>query len=223
MSVLLLYIPFKRSFFRGILGRKTCRAFCATVLLTLAACQSAAPPAGENPSWIQLRNELQGLDNWQLQGRVNVRYYDESQTPRIQWQQNQGQYHIRLWGTFNAGNTEIEGQPGLVTLEQDGEVLTASSPEDLILQQLGYELPVSHLEYWIRGIPAPVSEAQLGFNELNQLASLEQDGWSVIYSDMRQYEQLSLPRRVDVSRDAGDVRLRFVGLDWTLAEQASTN
>ena len=56
-----------------------------------------------------------------------------------------------------------------------------------------------------------------------QTIALEQDGWSVIYSDMRQYEQLSLPRRVDVSREAGDVRLRFVGLDWTLADQASTN
>ena len=223
MRILLLYISSGMSPFRGLLGRKTCTTFWAVALLTLTACQSVAPPAGENPSWVQLRNELQGLDNWQLRGRVNVRYYDESHTPRIQWQQSQEQYHIRLWGTFNAGHTEIEGQPGRVSIEQDGEVLTATSPEDLILQQLGYELPVSHLEFWIRGIPAPVSDAQLGFNELNQLTSLEQDGWSVIYSDMRQYQQLSLPRRVEVSRDAGDVRLRFVGLDWTLAEQASTN
>lgn len=223
MSVLLLYIRLSVSSFRERLRRSAAMVTACALLLTLAACQSTAPPAGENSSWIQLRNALQGLDNWQLRGRVNVRYYDESHTPRIQWQQSQEQYHIRLWGTFNAGNTEIEGQPGLVTLEQDGEVLTASSPEDLILQQLGYELPVSHLEYWIRGIPAPVSEAQLNFNDLNQLTTLQQDGWSVIYSDMRQYERLSLPRRVDVSREAGDVRLRFVGLDWTLAEQASSN
>jgi len=223
MSVLLLYIRASASFFREILRRGASMASACALLLILAACQSVAPPAGENPSWLELRNQLQGLESWQLRGRVNVRYYDESHTPRIQWQQNQEQYHIRLWGTFNAGNTEIDGQPGLVTLEQDGEVLMASSPEDLILQQLGYELPVSHLEYWIRGIPAPISEAQLDFNELNQLITLEQDGWSVIYSDMRQYEQLSLPRRVDVSREAGDVRLRFVGLDWTLADQASTN
>lgn len=182
----------------------------------LSACNSIAPPAGENPDWSRLQRQLQALDNWQLRGRVNVRYHNEAHTPRIQWQQQPEQYHIRLWGTFNAGNTEIDGRPGLVTLEQDGEVLTASSPEDLILEQLGYELPVSYLEFWIRGLPAPASDADLIFDEFNQLATLYQDGWEVRYSDMRQYDSLSLPRRVDVSRPRDDVRLRFVGLDWTL-------
>ncbi len=208
MVVLLPYIPtaaYRR--FRGLL---------LLALTCLSACQSIAPPAGENPNWQQLRNQLQALESWQLSGRVNVRYYDESHTPRIQWQQQAQRYHIRLWGTFNAGNTEIDGRPGLVTLEQDGEVLTANSPEELILEQLGYELPVSHLEYWIKGIPAPTGTAQLEFDELNQLTQLQQDGWSVLYSDMRQYAHLSLPRRVDVSRQEGDVRLRFVGLNWNL-------
>lgn len=197
--------------------RNTRSLLLLSALIGLTACRTVAPPAGENPSWVQLRNELQHLETWQLSGRVNVRYYDESHTPRIQWQQNGEQYHIRLWGTFNAGNTEIDGRPGLVTLEQDGEVLTADTPENLILEQLGYELPVSHLEYWIKGIPAPDSTAQLDFDELNQLTALQQDGWTVLYSDMRQYAQLSLPRRVDVSRQEGDVRLRFVGLNWNVA------
>jgi len=223
MRVLLLYIHKIKSSVQQQMNRAKSfwrEAHKLSGLLTLgilmSACQSSAPPALENPDWVQLRTQLQSLDDWALRGRVNVRYYDESHTPRIQWQQSGEQYHIRLWGTFNAGNTEIDGGPGLVTLEQDGEVLTASSPEDLILQQLGYELPVSHLEHWIKGVPSPVSDAQLNFNELNQLSSLNQDGWSVIYTDMRQYQQLALPRRVDVSRQEGDVRLRFIGLDWTL-------
>lgn len=182
----------------------------------LAACGSVAPPATENENWNQQRRQLQGLESWQLRGRVNVRYHNEVHTPRIQWQQMDERYHIRLWGTFNAGNTEIEGRPGLVTLEQDGEVLTAESPEDLILQQLGYELPVSFLEYWIKGLPAPEGDADLQFNELNQLLAINQQGWTVQYSDMRQYGELILPRRVEVFRLADDVSLRFVGLNWTL-------
>lgn len=223
MSVLLLFITHFRNKDLRRLYATASKAAGLAICLLLAGCQSMAPPAGENPSWVRQRAQLLNLQEWQLRGRVNVRYYDESHTPRIQWQQNQEQYHIRLWGTFNAGNTEIEGRPGRVTLEQDGEVLSAESPEDLILDQLGYELPVSHLEYWIKGVPAPAGEAQLAFNELNQLTSLQQDGWSVSYSDMRQYQQLSLPRRVDVSREAGDVRLRFVGLDWTVAPPSGLN
>jgi len=190
------------------------------LLLVLAACRTIAPPAEENANWTAQRDRLLALEQWQLRGRVNVRYEGETHTPRIDWQQQYEEFRIRLWGTFNAGNTLISGRPGLVTLEQDNEVLTAPTPEDLILQQLGYELPVSYLEYWIRGVPAPASRAELDFNVDNHLTRLRQDGWTVTYPDPRQYGELILPRRVDVTRPRGDVRLRFIGLDWTLEQAA---
>ncbi len=192
------------------------RGMAALCLLLLAACQSVAPPAEENPNWAVLRTQLQAMDDWQLRGRVNVRYDNESHTPRIIWQQQQERYQIRLWGTFNAGNTQISGEPGAVTMESDGEIYTASSPEDLILQHLGYELPVSYLEYWVRGLPAPGSRANTTFDADNHLTQLAQDGWTINYSDPRQYGELSLPRRIEVTRPRNDVRLLFVGLNWTL-------
>ncbi len=200
----------------NLISSRLLRFSVAILGLLLASCSVIAPPAVENSEWSALSRDLQDLQSWQLRGRVNVRYDNESHTPRIIWRQENLNYNIRLWGTFNAGNTTIEGRPGFVTLEQEDTVLTANSPEDLILQQLGYELPVSYLEYWIRGLPAPNSQADLAFNELNQLSQLNQDGWTVEYPDPRQYGDISLPRRVDVSRPLDDVRLRFVGLNWTL-------
>lgn len=199
-------------------SRNAGRVSMCLLLISLAACRATAPPAQENASWAAQRERLQALDNWQLRGRVNVLYDGESHTPRIDWQQQGEQFRIRLWGTFNAGNTLITGSPGRVTLEQDNETVTAPTPEDLILEQLGYELPVSHLEYWIRGLPAPAPRAELEFTADNHLSSLRQDGWTVTYPDPRQYGALILPRRVDVTRPRNDVRLRFVGLDWTLAQ-----
>lgn len=187
------------------------------LLLTLAACTSA-PPALENSNWVAQRSLLQQLDSWEFRGRVDVRYHNDSHTPRIQWQQQDEDYTIRLWGTFNAGNTLIVGRPGFVTMENAGEVLTASSPEDLILQQLGYELPVSYLEYWIKGLPAPGEQADLEFNELNQLTLIRQADWTVSYTSPRQYGDFTLPARMDVTRPADDIRLRFIGLNWTLPD-----
>ena len=100
-------------------------------------------------------------------------------------------------------------------MENDGQTLSANSPEDLILEQLGYELPVSQLNYWIKGLPAPDSEAQLLFNELNQLTTIQQADWTINLSDMRQYGALNLPRRVELTRPRNDIRLRFIGLNWT--------
>jgi hypothetical protein len=41
----------------------------------------------------------------------------------------------------------------------------------------------------------------------------------VIYTDPRDYDGIALPRRVEVTRPRDDVRLRFVGLNWTLAPE----
>lgn len=185
------------------------------IAAALAACTSA-PPALDPGDWTRLSGDLQALNDWQLRGRVNVRYENESHTPRILWRQQNRDYDIRLWGSFNAGNTLITGGPEGVSLESGGEILRADTPEDLILEQLGYELPVSDLEYWIRGLPAPRGEADLRFNELDQLAEIRQDGWSVNYTDPRQYGELSLPGAINMIRAADDVRLRFVGLRWTI-------
>ena len=193
-------------------------AAAAALAALLAACASA-PPAVETGDWPRQRESLEALDAWQFRGRVNVRYDNESHTPRILWRQRQRDYDIRLWGSFNAGNTLITGDSNGVMLEADGQVLTAATPEDLILEQLGYELPVSHLEYWIRGLPAPGGDADLRFNERDQLAEIRQRGWSVSYPDPRRYGELSLPGEIEVLRSAADVKLRFVGLRWTLGEQ----
>jgi outer membrane lipoprotein LolB len=195
--------------------------FFTVSLGLLSACSSVAPPAEINSDWVKQRTALEELDSWQLRGRVNVRYNGESDTPSIQWMQQNVEYHIRLWGTFNVGTTVIVGRPDYVTLEQGGDVLTANSAEELILQQLGYELPVSYLEYWIKGIPAPGSKADLRFNELNQLVALVQDGWTVNYSNLRQYGDLSLPHRVDVSRSENDIKLRFFRLNWQVDSSES--
>lgn len=192
----------------------------ATILVLctlLLGCNSInAPPAEENSDWVAQRDRLQQLETWELRGRVDVRYDNDSHTPRIQWQQQVDTYRIRLWGSFNAGNTIILGRPGHVTMEQDGQVVSATSPEDLILEQLGYELPVSHLEFWIRGLPAPGSRANLEFNDLNQLVQLNQAGWTVTYSDPRLYGDIALPARMELTRPENDIQLRFIGLNWTL-------
>jgi outer membrane lipoprotein LolB len=195
------------------MSRTVAGLLLATALLS--ACSAIAPPAKGNSDWTHQRDQLQELESWELRGRVNVRYDNESHTPRINWRQQNVEYRIRLWGTFNAGNTLIVGRPGYVSLENDGETVDASSPEELILRQMGYELPISQLNYWIKGLPSPDSGFQLSFNELNQLTTIEQADWTINLSDMRQYGQVSLPRRVELTRARNDIRLRFIGLNWT--------
>ena len=181
--------------------------FCLLVLsIVLSKCSSTTLDLS-NHNWQEQRALLEKTSDWQLRGRVNVRYQNESYTPRIQWQQLGDNYRIRLWGTFNAGNTLIIGEPKLVTMERDGDSITANTPEELVLDNLGYELPISYLEFWVRSLPAPGSDAELDFSDQNHLATIKQDGWEIAYLDMRQFDGVTLPRSVEITRALNDIRL----------------
>ena len=109
------------------------------------------------------------------------------------------------------------GRARRVSLDQGDKHFSASSPEELILQQLGYELPISYLEFWIKGLPVPDGQLRF-FNDLNQLKAFKQAEWTVSLSDLRDYGDLALPRRVDIMSSENDAQLRFIGLRWTLPE-----
>ena len=109
----------------------------------------------------------------------------------------------------------ITGRPGEVVLVQEGKApLRAATPEDLELEQLGYDLPVAKLRYWIKGVPAPEGRSTPSFNAENHLIALEQDGWTVQYLGYTNYATESLPTRIRIEKPP--LRLDFVRLDWTL-------
>jgi len=54
--------------------------------------------------------------------------------------------------------------------------------------------------------------------EFNELVSLEQSGWTMNYQDYRLFGPYSLPRRIEMSREENNIRLLFIGLNWTIDE-----
>ncbi|MEX0619771.1 MAG: lipoprotein insertase outer membrane protein LolB [Pseudohongiellaceae bacterium] len=188
--------------------------FILVIAITLSACRSYTPVT-ETAAWELRRERLLAMDRWDMRGRVNARYQGDSDTATINWEQRGRQYVIRLHGTLNAGATRIEGRPGFVTLEaSSGEILQADSPEQLILDQVGYELPVSELNFWIKGIPTPGEPRRLELDEFNQLVSLSQAGWEIRYEAYAMFGAVSLPVRLEMSRPDEDIRLTFFRLDW---------
>ena len=168
-----------------------------------------------NENWQARRNVLAAITTWEFTGRIGVRDDKEAHSSRIRWRQSGSEYVINLWGTLNAGATEITGSPGLVTLQQDGKAaLLAATPEQLVEEQLGYELPVSQLSYWIKGIPAPGSTGLPSFNAENHLIAMQQDGWTVQYNAYTNYDTESLPTSIRIEKPP--LRLDFVRLSWTL-------
>ena len=136
------------------------------------------------------------------------------------WQQRDHQYYdIKLVAPLGAGTTYIQGRAsGALLTTSDGQSAMADNADQLLAQIQGWHFPVSGLRYWLLGVPAPTSEAQLiSWNTQGLLYVMHQDGWRV---EMRQYKTVddkSLPRKIFISRlDDEELDVRLVIRQWNL-------
>lgn len=179
---------------------------CATVPSQLAAQNQVIP-------WSERVQTLSQITSWDITGQIAVRTDRDAFSANCLWQQQQKNYAISLWGPMGTGSIKLTGQPGLVELKTaDGKTLTAVSPDRLLAEQLGWKLPVSHLAYWIRGLPAPGLPAKKEFDAYHHLILLTQDGWHIHYLRYASVNQMDLPTKLFL--DAPLLNIKIIINQW---------
>lgn len=168
---------------------------------------------GDAAAWHAHRQAVTPLDSWTLQGKLGVKAPSESGSGTVFWLQQRDYYDIRLSGPLGRGATRIQGNDHGVVLDIAGQPpVSARSAESLLEQQVGWRLPVEHLLWWVRGLPAPDSPSRLQLNMDSQLARLAQAGWTVEYSRYQQIDGVQLPQRLQLS--GYDMLLTLVITRW---------
>jgi len=184
-----------------------------TLIALLAGCtgfgsREALQGQGNPQQWSTHKAQLTQLDGWQIDGKVGIRAPKDSGSGTLFWLQRQDYYDIRLSGPLGRGAARLTGRPGQVVLEVANQGrYEATSPEQLLGEQLGWDLPVSHLVWWVRGLPAPDTRSKLTLDGDSRLASLEQDGWSVEYLSYTEQNGYALPDRIKLHGRDLDVTL----------------
>jgi len=86
-------------------------------------------------------------------------------------------------GPLGVGGMRIEGDDAEVQVESRGERrVYSSAPEAVLAAELGYELPVRALRYWVLGLSDPQGgRAIWGVAPGTAVPSLQQAGWTVRY------------------------------------------
>lgn len=189
-------------------------AIAASIFLYGCAQQPLSPV----DNFERYRQALSAIEDWRLQGKMNLRVPGESETVRVHWTNGPEGYSIRLSGSLGMGATWIRGDDRGVRLERGGEdTIYAATAEDLVYTQLGRDLPISDLHYWVRGIPAPFPRPDaLEFAPEGMLTHLRQAGWSLEYSDFQAVGPWNLPGKILAKRD--DLRLTLLISSWSLDE-----
>jgi outer membrane lipoprotein LolB len=195
------------------------RGLCLSLTAMLVGCESVPQLMGvmgadPQASWQAHLQWLESIEEWRTSGRVAVQVPDDGWSASLRWRQKAQDYQIRLSGPFGQGAVRVDGTAGGVVLRTaDGRRRHAANAEQLIAAELGAEVPVSLLRYWLLGRPAPaikVDELQLDADGL--LQELSQAGWAISYQDYETHKAGLLPVRLRIGR--GQSKARFVLGDW---------
>lgn len=186
----------------------------------LAGCGSLLPREsvqgqGDTALWNAHKQRIGNLDGWQISGKVGIRSPNpgESGSGTLFWLQRQDYYDIRLAGPLGRGATRLTGRPGEVTLEVAGQgQYSAESPEAMLEESLGWSLPVSHLLWWVRGLPAPDSRSRVELDGDSRLTGLAQDGWQVEYLRYAEHQGYWLPERLKLQ--GARIEITLVIKEW---------
>lgn len=182
--------------------------------LALAACTTTPRQVDADAQ----RDALLQLDKWQAEGKLGLRAKGEAHSAYFDWQNHSDGFVLRLSGPLGQGTTWLRRDGSVVTLESpDQPMRQATSAEELMRYQLGWQVPVSNLRYWIKGVAAPNARvSHLTRNPDGTLAELHQQGWQISYSRYNVESGWALPGKLTAKR--GDIALTIIVKDWRLPE-----
>lgn len=149
-----------------------------------------------------------------LLGRISATYSGGVVTANVRWEH--AAERDEIWLMTPTGQTMahiLDMPPGVVLTRADRQEHRARNVEDLTRQALGWPLPLSQLQYWVRGRSVPGSApAEVERDGAKRLSAFTQDGWRVALAYYDDGEYAGKVRRVDLLD--GPNQVRFVIDTW---------
>ena len=195
-------------------------AVLLSLLLSSCAVQTPVVKAPVDKSslllWQERSARLSEISNWNLSGRIAIQKQKESGSASLKWRQQNEKFEIDIIGPFGKGTVELRGNDSGVSMQDaDGNTLRAVNAETLLQNYLGWQVPVSGLHYWIRGLPSPqaIVETML-LDEQNRLTELTQYGWKVSYGRYQTHSDLQLPAKMELLN--ASLKVKLIVRQWEL-------
>jgi outer membrane lipoprotein LolB len=186
----------------------------AILLVILSGCSTISQ---QQPSVTRSLSDRQAiltnLQVWQIEGKIGIQTPNDSGSANVKWLQSGKNYTLTLLGPLGATQLTLTGSSsGVTLLTAEGKQYHANNPEQLLMQQWHWNLPVSDLPYWIKGLPSPNGNYKSTFDAQHRLASLTQHGWSIQYLSYQTNPILDLPAKISITSD--EMKAKIIIYEW---------
>jgi outer membrane lipoprotein LolB len=192
------------------------------VLVTLIGACSQTPELQVTEEseqiWDLRQQQLAGIDEWEIYARAaillketnsNGEIEDKVYPVGINWSRQQERFSMVIEAPFGQGvirigsNASTDKNKRFKLTLADGSYQLGVTPEALLVNLLGWSIPVSGLRSWVKGLPQPDIESSYEIYGSGRLKSLRQKGWLINYlayfSEQEQAQQL--PKRLYLKHD----------------------
>jgi outer membrane lipoprotein LolB len=144
-----------------------------------------------------------------LVGRVAVTHDGRAFTSGVRWQHTAARDELWLLTPAGQALAHIVGDAGgAVFTGADRREYRAADVASLIRRALGWEIPVTHLAWWVQGQLAPGAVIQAVERDAHgRLTVLEQDGWRIAYGYDTPDTRDGRLRRLELAGEGHEIRL----------------
>lgn len=179
----------------------------AASLILLTGCASQQAKLSHIP--------LENINRWTAKGKLGLVLENDRSSASFFWQNDNDNFELKLHGPFGQGAVELKKTNNNVVLTSNEGSQHASSPEVLLLDNLGWTVPVSELHWWIKGLVSPNIEVNASsFGTSGELVSLQQQGWNIKFQNYQTVRGHMLPHKLIAKHK--QVRLTLIIKSWSL-------
>lgn len=164
-------------------------------------------------AWHQRKRQLLKDSDWHIQGVIGIKTRHHTESANFAWVQQGQSYQVALSGPLGLGAVAIEGGPqGIVFTDHKGHQTRAKTPEALLQKTFGWQLPITDLSYWIKGVMKPGQVYDAVFDPWGRVKHLEQAGWQMDY--LRYLTTQSADRPLALRLVRGNLHVKIVVNHW---------
>lgn len=201
------------------------RILLAIAVLAAAGCATA--PRGEpslsdrekNARYESREAVVGAVEHWALDGKLALSGGQDGGSGRLNWRTQPGFSELDFRGTLGRGAWQLDITPELATLDlANGERWQAPEVSSLVVDHLGWSIPVDSLSWWVRGLEAPGSNAERVLDNEGRIETLMQHGWTVDYERYKEFSGVIMPTRLEARN--GELTVKLIMRDWTFPVQS---
>jgi outer membrane lipoprotein LolB len=178
------------------------------IVMLLSSCAQTMTKSTSSPDW----QPIDVSRPFTLSGKMSFSDGSEGGSGQVTWEQRPEQLTVTLKAPLSKRSWELtEFQDHAALKHEDGSVYLASQTDELLDEQMGWDVPWQALKLWVTG--RHTSQGRRSAEDADELV-IDDQGWQITYSRFKDTDKGWQPSRVMARKEPFSIKLIIRQWDW---------